>query len=46
MATVVVSFCSASDAKPDAETVWLESWDVPLSERLVRSGLHLESLDT
>jgi hypothetical protein len=46
MGTVVVSFCSASDAKPDEETVWLESWDVPLSERLVRSGLHLESLDT
>jgi hypothetical protein len=46
MATVVVSFCSAPNAKPNDETVWLESWDVPLSDRLVKSGLHLKSLDT
>jgi hypothetical protein len=25
------------DAKPTAETVWLASWDIPLSERLETS---------
>jgi hypothetical protein len=40
----MVSFRTC-DAKPNAETVWLTSWDVPLSERLETSGLHLESRD-
>jgi hypothetical protein len=42
--TVVVSFRTC-DAKPDAKTVWLDTWDVPLSERLETSGLRLDSLD-
>jgi hypothetical protein len=38
VATLMVSYRS-SEAKPNAETVWLESFDVPLSERLQESGL-------
>jgi hypothetical protein len=46
IATVMVSFRSAGqNATPNAETVWLPSWDVPLSERLEQSGLYLEPRD-
>jgi hypothetical protein len=46
IATVTVSFCSAgSTAQPNHKTVWLESWDVPLSDRLAKSGVHLMSRD-
>jgi hypothetical protein len=44
IATVSVFFRTC-DAKPDAETVWLETWDVPLSERLETTGLRLDRLD-
>ena len=46
IATVTVSFCSAgSTTQPDHKTVWPESWDVPLSDRLEKSGVHLKSRD-
>jgi hypothetical protein len=45
ISTLTVSF-RACDAKPNTETVWLETWDVPLSERLETSGLRLDSLDS
>jgi hypothetical protein len=46
IATVMVSFRSAgSNTTPKADTMWLPSWDVPLSERLEQSGLYLESGD-
>ena len=46
IAAVVVSFrLAGSNGKPNAETVWLPSWDVPLSQRLERSGFHLETSD-
>ena len=35
--TITVIFRSY-DIKPNDETVWLESWDIPLSDRIERSG--------
>jgi hypothetical protein len=41
-AATVSVFFRTCEAKPNAETLWFETWDVPLSERLESAGLHFE----